>query len=274
MTNNNETKKDVAEEKSNGKPNVGFYALTGCQGCLLSIIFNEDDILDIVNAINIKSFPFISELKVEPESFDVIFMEGLVADNHDVETLKRLREKTKILIGIGACACTGGVGFYRNYIPRANYEYLTYNKEELIKDRQPMPLDSFVKVDLFIPGCPPEKEDVKRFIKNLLLDKRPVDNNKPVCYECKLNKNKCLLLDGKPCLGTFTAGGCNSVCVNGGMECWGCRGPTTNIELDINDPEMFNIWKCDKELVKDRLKTFAGLKFKTVSGEIKNDSNY
>jgi sulfhydrogenase subunit delta len=256
------------------KPTVGFYALTGCQGCLLSVIFNEDDILDIINLIDIKTFPFISELKNEPDSFDIIFMEGLVASNHDVETLKRLRDKTKILIAIGACSCTGGVGSYRNFIPRANYDYLVYEKEDMIKDKRPMPIDAFVKVDFFLPGCPPEKEDVKRFIKNLLLDKRPIDDSKPVCYECKLNNNRCLLLDNKPCLGAFTAGGCNSICINGGLECWGCRGPTSNIELDMNDSEIIKIWKCDSEIVKDRIKTFEGMKVKSILGEIKDDKNY
>jgi sulfhydrogenase subunit delta len=256
------------------KPRVGFYALTGCQGCLLSVIFNEDDILSIVGAIDIVTFPFISEQKKEPDSFDVIFMEGLVASNHDEETVKRLREKTKVLIAIGACSCTGGVGSYRNFIPKANYDYLRYEKEEEIKDKKPMPIDAFVKVDFFLPGCPPEKEDVKRFIKCLLIDKRPIDNSKPVCYECRLNNNRCLLLDNKPCLGAFTAGGCNSICVNGGMECWGCRGPTTNIELDMSDAEIAKIWTCSPEIVKDRIKTFEGMKIKTILGEQIDDIKY
>ncbi len=245
------------------KPTVGFFGLTGCAGCLLSFVFNEDDLLDMIDAVNLTAFPFISEMKKEPDKFDVVFVEGSVVSTHDLETIKRLREKSKLIIAFGACACTGGVPTYLHFSNQRSYKRLQYDKIKIIRPTKegPAPLEEHVKVDFFIPGCPPEKEDLKRFIKNLLISKHPIQDDKPVCYECKLNKNSCLLVKGKPCLGPYTKGGCDSICINGGMECWGCRGPTTNITLDIKNAHKFNVWKCDPKLVKDRLKTFAGLQF-------------
>ena len=91
------------EEK---KLKVGFYGITGCAGCLLSVIFNEDELLDLINLIDLKAFPFIKEVNTD-ENFDYVFMEGLVADKEDLEILEKLRKNCRYLVSLGACACTG-----------------------------------------------------------------------------------------------------------------------------------------------------------------------
>ena len=75
-----------------GKLKVGFYGITGCAGCLLSFIFNEDELLDLVDLVELKAFPFVKEVNPN-DKFDYVFMEGLVADKGDLEELKKLEEE-------------------------------------------------------------------------------------------------------------------------------------------------------------------------------------
>jgi len=240
------------------KLSMGFYGITGCAGCLLSVIFNEDELLDLVKLIDLKAFPFIKEVNVD-DHFDYVFIEGLVADQGDLETLKKLRENSTYVVSLGACACTGCIPAYRQFSLKENYEHLLYKKQAHVTDLEPTPIDMHVKVDHYIPGCPPDKKEIITFIKSIVQGKHPKPYTSPVCVECRKNGNECLLDKGKPCLGPITAGGCNSVCINGGFECWGCRGPTKDMNLDL----MIDILRkkgFDDKFIKDRLRTFAGLK--------------
>jgi len=244
----------MAEKK---KPVVGFFDLTGCNGCLLSFLFNEDELLDLAKQVDIVNFRFFTEKK-EDTHFDLVFVEGLVAANDDLERLKKLREKTDKLVAFGACACTGCVPAYRNFIDQSKYAYLVYEKAKEISDLPPQPIGDHIKVDFFIPGCPPDKKQIATFIKDILLGKRPYDYDKPVCFECRLNENRCLLDDKKMCFGPITRGGCNSVCTNGKFECWGCRGPTPDADI----PLMIRLLEqkgFTKEHIKQRLRTFSGM---------------
>jgi len=242
----------------NEKLKLGFYGITGCAGCLLSVIFNEDEILDLVQLVDLKAFPFIKELNTD-EKFDYIFMEGLVADKGDLEILQKLRNNSKFLVALGACSCTGCVPAYRQYTLKENYEHLLYKKVQDLEDINPTPVDMHVKTDYYIPGCPPDKREIINFIKSIAMGNHPRQHESPVCVECRKNGNQCLLDEGKPCLGPITQGGCNSVCINGGFECWGCRGPTKDMNLDV----MVNLLRqkgFDDKFIQDRMRTFAGLK--------------
>ncbi|RJQ18153.1 NADH:ubiquinone oxidoreductase [Candidatus Woesearchaeota archaeon] len=246
----------ITEKKE--KLKIGVYGITGCAGCQLSVIFNEDEILDVVSLVDFKAFPFIKEVNLDQE-FDYVFIEGLVADQEDLEVLEKIRKNTKFLVSLGACACTGCVPAYRQFSLKENYEHLLYKKVQDLEDIKPTPVDAHVKVDYYIPGCPPDKREIITFIKNVVMGKQPKPYESPVCVECRRNGNQCLLDLGKPCLGPITAGGCNSVCTNGGFECWGCRGPTKDMNLDL----MINILKekgFDEKFIQDRLRTFVGLK--------------
>ena len=240
------------------KLKIGVFSITGCAGCQLSIIFNEEELLDVIQLVDLKAFPFVKEVNPE-EQFDYVFMEGLVADNEDLEVLKKVRDHTKYLVSLGACACTGCIPAYRQFTLKENYEHLLYKKQEAIQDVEPTPIDMHVRVDYYIPGCPPDKKEILTFVKNVVLGVVPKPYESPVCIECRRNGNQCLLDLGKPCLGPITAGGCNAVCINGGFECWGCRGPTKDMHLDL----MINILRdkgFDDKFIADRMRTFVGLK--------------
>ncbi len=254
------------------KPNVGFYGLTGCAGCQLSVLFNEEEILDVFNLIKVNAFPFVKEKNIE-QAFDFLFVEGLVASPRDLETLLTLRQNSKVLIALGACAHTGCVPAYRTFTLKENYEHLLYAKDRPISDVSPSPVDKFVHIDDTIPGCPPDKQEILAFIKDLVAGKTPKPYNNPVCIECRRNTNQCLLEIGKPCLGPITRGGCNSVCINGGFECWGCRGHTD----DANVERMVQLLVSkgfSKEFIRDRMRTFVGLKIPPAAEEILNGTKH
>ncbi len=254
---------------TNKKLKIGIYGITGCAGCQLSIIFNEDEILDLVNLVELKAFPFIKELNPD-EEFDCVILEGLVADREDLEVLQKLRKNAKFLVALGACAATGCVPAYRQYTLKENYEHLIYKKMESIQDLTPTPIDMHVKVDHYIPGCPPDKNEIKNFIKDMVLGFAPRNYESPVCVECRINGNQCLLDLGKPCLGPITTGGCNAVCVNGGLECWGCRGPTKDMNLELMI-KMLRDRGFDDKFIMDRMRTFVGLKLPMIERIIKKD---
>ncbi len=247
----------MARPNKSNKPAVAFYDLTGCNGCLLSFLFNEEELLDLAAHIDIKAFRFVKEIK-DDKQLDIAFVEGLVASNDDLDILKSVRSRAKVLVAFGSCACTGCIPAYRNFIDPSKYSGLVYEKLKELRDMPATPIKDYVTVDHYIPGCPPDKKQVLNFIKDVLLGKTPVDYDKPVCFECRLNQNRCLLDDGKMCLGPITRGGCDSICTNGGLECWGCRGPTP----DANIPLIIKLLEekgFTKEHIKQRLRTFAGL---------------
>ncbi len=137
--------------------------------------------------------------------FDVVFIEGSVTTGEDEEFVKRLRENSKHLVSVGACACTGGVN--------------AIEKPEDVKR-----IADVVKVDYFVRGCPPNKEDVVQVLRELAHDRMPVCKGHAVCFECKLAGPNCLLRQNVPCLGSIAIAGCNAVCPANGVKCEACRG--------------------------------------------------
>jgi coenzyme F420-reducing hydrogenase gamma subunit len=236
---------------------VGVYSITGCAGCMLSIIFNEKEILALNDMVHIAAFPFIKE--GEEQNFDILFVEGVVVHKDDLETLRSLRERTKYMIALGACACTGGVPSYRNFVPYSNYKHLVHKKEPALADLEPRPIDDYVNVDYYMPGCPPDKAEILSFFKDAALGKKPKPYTEPVCVECRLNGNFCLLDRDRLCLGPVTRGGCNSICINGGLECWGCRGHTDDANFDTMEA-LLRTKGFTQAFIRERARTFVGMK--------------
>jgi sulfhydrogenase subunit delta len=240
------------------KPKVGFYAITGCQGCLLSVIFNEDEILDIADALDIVAFPFIKGENSEGP-LDICFIEGTVVSRDDLEMIKKLRDRSDSVIALGACACHGNIPALRNFADERVLDYLKYEKNVQISDiGKPAPIAEFISVDYSVPGCPPDRNEIKKFIKEILLGKEFRNYSDPVCRECRLYENGCLLDHTKICLGPLTRGGCSAVCTTHGFECYGCRGLTD----DYNFEEYFKLLAqkgIAPAAIKKRMETFIGL---------------
>jgi len=233
--------------------------ITGCNGCVLSVAFNEDALLDIFDLVDVKEYRFVSEPVGEKPEFDIVLMEGSVSSPRDLELLKDIRARTKVLVALGTCAHTGNFQAYRKWADQAAIGRLDHNKVADIADVESTPQDAHVKVDAVIPGCPPNRDEILAVIKNLAIGKAYRPYKDPVCVECRRNNNFCLLEKNKPCLGPITSGGCGSICINAGLECWGCRGQTDDVNLDAQI-KMLEGKGFDRAFIIERMRTFVGSK--------------
>ncbi len=250
--------------KIQAKPKVGFYGISGCSGCLLTVLY-EDCFLELLNLVDIKSFPFIKENNYEGK-LDYCFIEGTVCFDEDVLTINKLRERSNKIIALGSCACFGCVPSMGNFRNKEKIMSFVYPKHNHLKETPPTPINRHIKVDYHIPQCPPDKKEILEFIKCILTSREFNVTKNPVCFECRKKGNHCLLEDNKICLGPVTSGGCNALCPTNKTVCYGCRGPNP----DANYEAFFKMLKKSKHTnkeIKDKLETFAGLAFKEQEGD-------
>lgn len=240
------------------KPKVGIYGLTGCAGDQLVILNCEDELLDVVRALDIKSFPMAMSGGDDNCPLDIVFVDGTVVQPKDEEMLKRLRERAKLLIAIGTCAVWGGVPAMKNEFSQEEVKKKVYGPTgDIFKTIVPQPLSNFVKVDLSISGCPIEKEQLLQVVASLLHGDLPRLPNYAVCTECKIAENPCLLLEkGQLCLGPITVAGCSARCPSYGQPCRGCRGPVqeANVSSEIEVLKEKGFTCVD---IQNRLRTFV-----------------
>ena len=232
------------------KPKIGIYGFTGCAGDQLLIIHTEDEILNLFGAVNIQSFVMASSNPIE-EDLDVAFIEGSVSTEEEKEHLQELRKRAKILVAIGNCAVNG----YEKRLKNVYGEGVKF----VTKPLEAKPIDAFVEVDYYLPGCPISQPQTFALISRLIHRAIPEPYPHPVCHECKLNENRCLLLDEKFCIGPLTLGGCGSACPNHGVPCVGCWGPNEdgNFSQHIKLLESFGLTK--EEIIR-RIRGFGGSK--------------
>ncbi|MBU2564196.1 NADH:ubiquinone oxidoreductase [Patescibacteria group bacterium] len=213
------------------KPVVSILSLTCCEGCQVSIFDLGERFLEFLTKVDIGDFRLIEDIP-DVDKYDIAIVEGTAITKEQVKRLKTVRKKSKILIAIGSCACIGGVQEIKNYRNKKDLIRYVYSNIRGIDNPNIKSIKEMVKVDLEIPGCPINKEEFFRIINEFLDGKKPVIEQKPVCEECVRKNNKCLLLLGKPCLGSITLAGCNAPCPASDFPCDGCRGPLKNINLN------------------------------------------
>ncbi len=239
------------------KPRVGIFGFTGCAGDQLMILNLEDELLDLVGALDIKSFTMASSL-VEDDEYDVAFVEGSITTPKQKEKLEQIRNKSKLLVAIGDCAAWGGVQASCNGIVSVSKKMVeVYGSRNVWEIYESKPLSAYVKVDFVLPGCPIEKEEFLRAATSLLHGDIPEAVDYPVCVECKLRENGCVLLEGRLCLGPITPGGCKARCPSLGVDCIGCRGVIDGESRIKSAIEVFKEAGFEKDYVKKRLRMFA-----------------
>ncbi len=248
------------------KPKIGIYGITGCMGCQLQILYQES-LLDIIGAIDLKSFPVGKEKNDHEGPLDIVFLEGVVVSEDDLKMLKKLRKRTKILVAMGACATDGCVPAIRNFMDDKGVQKVVYGeKTKHLKIVDPTPIDKHVKVDYYIRGCPADKIELLKFFKSALLGKEFKVEEKPICHDCNLQNNGCLLELGKECLGPVTFGNCSVMCTHFGAPCVGCRGPYP----DSNFKAYFTMMEkkgYPQQDIMQRMNKYAGLKFREMIDE-------
>ena len=247
------------------KPKVAIHSITGCAGCQLEIYFIEDILLDVLSKIDLVAAPMIKEKNFEGK-VDVCFIEGSVTYKDNIAQLKKWRENAKIIVALGACAVEGGVQQLKHFTDKEQVEKAVYgDKTKHLKIVDPAPISEHIHVDYFIKGCPADKQEMLWFLKQLLAGKNPKNISKPVCHECKLRENNCLLDQGRECYGPITEGHCSIMCPDFNHACTGCRGPVE----DGNFEEHINLLVekgFDKKIILERMRKYAGFRRNACSG--------
>lgn len=215
------------------KLKIAILTITDCEGCIVEIFNLGERFLDLLSKIELADFKLFESLP-EPPEYDIAIVEGCPITKKDLKRLQEARKKSKILVALGACACLGGIAKIKNYSDKKKIINYVYKKQRGIDNPDIRPLKEYVKVDFEIPGCPINKEEFLRVIEGFLEGKTPIIPKRPVCFECPLKNNGCLLNRGKICFGPISLAGCGAPCPQAGFLCDACRGPLKEkIGLDI-----------------------------------------
>lgn len=211
-------------EKS--KPKLAVWKFASCDGCQLSLLDCEDEILAVSDAIDIANFPEASR-RVEPGPYDLSLVEGSITTRHDAERIQRIREESRFLVTIGACATAGGIQALRNYRDIGEMVSAVYASPKFIDTlATSTPISDHVRVDFELRGCPVNKSQLVEVILAFLHHRKPNVARHSVCIECKARGNVCVMTaHGTPCLGPVTQAGCNAICPAYHRGCYGCFGP-------------------------------------------------
>jgi coenzyme F420-reducing hydrogenase gamma subunit len=208
------------------KPRLAVWKFASCDGCQLSLLDCEDELLAVAGAIDIAYFPEATRGEISGR-YDVSLVEGSVTTAHDAERIKDVRERSRVLITIGACATAGGIQALKNFADVKEYIPMVYAHPEYIHTlATSTAIADHVKVDFELRGCPINKKQLVELVSALVAGRKPVTPPHSVCVECKLKGNLCVMVaHGTPCLGPVTHAGCDALCPSYNRGCFGCYGP-------------------------------------------------
>ena len=227
------------------KKKLAIFDLTDCEGCELQLT----KILDKLDGFEIVNWRLFSS-KNSAGPFDLALIEGNPVKEDEIKSLKEIRAAAKIVVAFGACAMTGAVPSMIDENKRKILTEKIYGKNYKPKAVSAEPINSYIKVDYYLPGCPSDQKQIKHFLTQLLFDKNPTPRPYPVCLECKYKENECLLLKKQPCLGPATQGGCGAACPSYGLFCYGCWGPMKGANLRA----IRNVFKRDLKWSESQIK--------------------
>ncbi|HET7704265.1 MAG TPA: hypothetical protein VFK35_12770 [Candidatus Limnocylindrales bacterium] len=208
------------------RPTVGVVKLTSCDGCQLTLLDLEEELLAIADRFDLVDFPEASSSR-SAGPYDLLLVEGSISDPQQLERIVELRARTTTLVAIGACATSGGIQALRNWGEVGDWSAAVYPQPELLAvlDRV-TPVGDHVQVDAELRGCPISPTQLREFLAALLVGRRPRLPDEAVCLECKRRGIPCLLVTGDgTCLGPVTRTGCGAICPSFGRGCYGCFGP-------------------------------------------------
>jgi coenzyme F420-reducing hydrogenase gamma subunit len=217
---------------------VAIFDFACCEGCQLQIVNLEEEILDLIDAVNVVEWR--EAMSEQSREYDIAIIEGSVTRFEDEKRLEIIRTRAKILIALGACATIGGINKLKNNFDLGEVKRCVYGKAANMPHLDTAPtkaVDEVVNVDYKIHGCPIDRKEFTYVIRCLLMGKRPEIPEVPVCVDCKSKGNVCLWDYGQVCLGPVIRAGCGARCPSSGFRCFGCRGyvdnPNVNAAKDV-----------------------------------------
>ena len=216
----------MAGPRKAGKPRLAVWKFSSCDGCQLTLLDCEEDLLAVAGAVDIAYFPEATRGEISG-TYDVSLVEGSVTTPHDLDRIKDVRKRSKALITIGACATSGGIQALRNFADVKEFISVVYAKPHYIHTLATSTgIADHVPVDFELRGCPISKKQLVEVISAFLAGRRPVTPPHSTCIECKLKGNVCVMVaHGTPCLGPVTHAGCGALCPSYNRGCYGCFGP-------------------------------------------------
>jgi coenzyme F420-reducing hydrogenase gamma subunit len=208
------------------KPRLAVFKFASCDGCQLTLLDCEDELLAIAGAVEIAYFAEARRQMLDGP-YDVTLVEGSVTTEEEVERIKEVRRQSRFLVSIGACAIAGGIQALRNWTDVNEYINIVYATPEFISTlNRSQPISDFVSVDFELRGCPIDKRQLIELVTSLLIGRKPRVPAQSVCLECKRQGTVCVMVArGIPCLGPATQAGCGALCPAYSRGCYGCFGP-------------------------------------------------
>lgn len=245
------------------KVTINTEWLSDCGGCHVAVVDLHEKLLQVLGSVELLHFPVLTDIKDYPQA-EVGLLSGAIRSEHDRHAAEAMRKACKKLIAFGTCAVYGGI----------SGATMAHSREELIhsafgqgpstkagagptRDVAPLeklvtPIDEVVKVDLYLPGCPPHAAFIFDAIISLVEGRSPKAKSESVCGSCRrsmvktdqdvlrgrheaaCDTSKCLLSQGIVCLGSVSLDRCLAPCPEKGVACTGCAGPTMQILTEPN----------------------------------------
>lgn len=212
------------------KPKVGVFKFASCDGCQLSLLAAEDELLTITDKIDLAYFlEATSHIDLGP--YDVALVEGSITTPDDAARIRDVRQRSKFLITIGACATAGGIQALRNWADHEEFLRAVYARPDYIHSlATSTPIADHVRVDFELRGCPINHHQLVEVIASLVAGRKPRTPSHSVCLDCKRRGTVCVTVtQGIPCLGPLTQSGCGAICPAYDRGCYGCFGPAKQI---------------------------------------------
>ena len=215
------------------RPRVGVVKLASCDGCQLTILDLEDELLALTDRFDFVEFAEATSHR-SSGPFDVLFVEGSISTPEQAVEIARLRAATKLLVTIGACATAGGIQALRTAAEHEAFRAAVYPTPAFVDSlAEAAPVADHVTVDAELRGCPISPEQVLELLTALTIGRRPQLPDQAVCLECKRRGIECVVVTrGEPCLGPVTQTGCGAICPTMGRGCYGCFGPREGANVD------------------------------------------
>lgn len=233
------------------KPKLAVWKFASCDGCQLSLLDCEDELLAVAAEIEIANFPEASRAVVKGP-YDLSLVEGSITTAHDAERIHQVRRASKRLVTIGACATSGGIQALRNFKDVREFVSLVYATPAYIHTlNKSTPISDHVYVDFELQGCPVNKMQLVEVISAFLNNRKPNTPPHSVCIECKRRANVCVMVaHGTPCLGPVTHAGCGALCPTYHRGCYGCFGPMESPNTKSLSHQFIQMGVKDDELVR------------------------
>ena len=240
--------------KAQHKPRLSVWKFASCDGCQLSLLDCEDELLAVAGAVEIANFPEASRATLAGP-YDISLVEGSITTPHDAERIHRVRRSSKLLISIGACATSGGIQALRNFKDVKQFTSYVYANPAYIETlNKSTPISDHVFVDFELRGCPINKEQLIEVLSAFLNGRKPNTPPYSVCIECKRRGAVCVMVaHGSPCLGPVTHAGCGAICPSFDRGCYSCFGPKENSnpgslgawfgKLGMSDPDLVRVFR-------------------------------